>query len=121
MTRQVTFGQCDGSDVVGLSGEIDFANAATIGREVAHRAGGAGPVLIDLTGVSFLDGAGVRLLDALVADLERQGRRVRLVVGRSGPARMTLLLRAFRDELLATDLDEAAAELGRGPAYPGVP
>ncbi|GAB1690034.1 STAS domain-containing protein [Krasilnikovia sp. M28-CT-15] len=121
MTRQVAFGRQDGTDVVRLHGEIDFANAAAIGREIVHRTGTSGPVLIDLTGVAFLDGAGVRLLDALVADVERQGRRIRLVVGPSGPARMTLMLRAFRDELLAAELDEAAAELGRGPAYPGVP
>ncbi|BFU46434.1 STAS domain-containing protein [Krasilnikovia sp. MM14-A1004] len=121
MTLGVTFGRQDGAALVRLSGEIDFANAAAIGREIVHRTGMSGPVLVDLTAVSYLDSAGVRLLDALVADLEGQGRRLRFVVGASGPARMTLMLRAFRDELLAADPDEAAAELGRGPAYPGVP
>ena len=68
-------------------------------------------VLIDLTAVSFLDSAGVRLLDTVVGDLDRQGTPARLVVGERGPARMTLQLCAFREELLAVDLDRAAADL----------
>jgi anti-sigma B factor antagonist len=69
--------------------------------------------VIDLTAVSFLDSAGVRLLDALVGDLDDQGTPIRFVVGATGAARMTLQLCAFRDDLLATDLDRAAEELGR--------
>jgi anti-sigma B factor antagonist len=72
---------------------------------------GEGAVLIDLTSVSFLDSAGVRLLDALVGDLDDHGRPIRLVVGKSGAVRMTLQLCAFRDDLLATDLDQAAEDL----------
>jgi anti-sigma B factor antagonist len=64
-----------------------------------------------LTAVSFLDSAGVRLLDTLVGDLDDHGRSIRFVVGESGAARMTLQLCAFRDDLLATDLDEAASQL----------
>ena len=68
--------------------------------------------LVDLTRVSFLDSAGVRLLDALAGDMSQSGTPFRLVVGDRGPARITLTLCAFRDDLLATDLDRAAAELG---------
>jgi anti-sigma B factor antagonist len=73
----------------------------------------SGAVLLDLTALTFLDSAGVRLLDALVGDLDRHGTPIKLVVGERGPARMTLQLCAFRDDLLAADLDEAADELGR--------
>jgi anti-sigma B factor antagonist len=99
------------ASIVTLSGEIDLANATTIGREIVDVVPGDGAVLIDLTAVSFLDSAGVRLLDALVGDLDDRGRPIRFVVGETGPARMTLQLCAFRDDLLATDLDTAAAEL----------
>ena len=50
------------------------------GRSSRHLTG-AGAVLIDLTAVSFLDSAGVRLLDALVGDLDDHGTPIRLVVG----------------------------------------
>ena len=114
MTDQwVTFAKVGGADLVRLAGEIDLANAPAIGREIVRHTGRSGAVLIDLTAVSFLDSAGVRLLDSLVGDLDRSGTPIRLVVGESGPARMTLQLCAFRDDLLATDLDRAADEVNR--------
>ena len=112
MTDQwVTFASLGTAELVRLAGEIDLSNAPAIGREIVRHAGGAKAVVIDLTAVSFLDSAGVRLLDALVGDLDQLGTPIRLVVGETGPARMTLQLCAFRDDLLATDLDRAAEEL----------
>jgi len=113
MTDQwVTFAKLGQADLVRLAGEIDLANAPEIGREIVRQTGRADAVVIDLTAVSFLDSAGVRLLDALVGDLDDQGTPIRLVVGATGAARMTLQLCAFRDDLLATDLKRAAEELG---------
>ena len=109
---QVTFSTIGKADLVRLAGEIDLANAPAIGREIVAHVSRAGAVLIDLTAVSFLDSAGVRLLDALVGDLDDHGTVIRLVVGESGAARMTLELCAFREDLLATDLDKAAADVG---------
>ena len=114
MTHEsVRFTRRGSASIVTLSGEIDLANAPTIGREIVAHMTESGAVLIDLTAVSFLDSAGVRLLDALVGDLDDHNRPIRLVVGETGPARMTLQLCAFRDDLLATDLDRAAEEVGR--------
>ena len=111
--RWVTFAKLGRADLVRLAGEIDLANAPEIGREIVRQTGRADAVVIDLTAVSFLDSAGVRLLDALVGDLDDQGTPIRLVVGATGAARMTLQLCGFREDLLATDLDRAADELGR--------
>ena len=108
---QISFGKIGDAELVRLVGEIDLANAPEIGREIISHTGAAGAVLIDLTPVSFVDSAGVRLLDSLVGDLDDLGTRIRLVVGETGAARMTLTLCAFRDDLLATDLGQAAADL----------
>lgn len=107
----VSVSTVSGVGLVRLAGEIDLANATAIGREIAAHAGGAPALVVDLTAVTFLDSAGVRLLDALVGEMEGRGDPVRLVVGESGPARMTLKLCAFRDDLLSTDVDRAVAEL----------
>jgi anti-sigma B factor antagonist len=113
MTEQwVSFSKFGDAELVSLTGEIDLANAPDIGRAIVRRINVAGKVLIDLTTVSFLDSAGVRLLDALVGDLNDHGTPTRLVVGERGAARMTLQLCAFREDVLATDLARAAAELG---------
>ncbi|MEV6601599.1 STAS domain-containing protein [Actinoplanes sp. NPDC051346] len=109
--RWVTFSKLGDAELVRLAGEIDLANAPELSREIIQHTGRAGAVLIDLTAVSFLDSAGVRLLDTLVGDMDHAGTPVRLVVGESGPVRMTLQLCAFRDDLVTTDLDRAAEEL----------
>jgi anti-sigma B factor antagonist len=110
-SKWVTFSKLGDAELVSLTGEIDLANAPDIGRAIVQRVTSAGKVLIDLTLVSFLDSAGVRLLDALIGDLTDHGTETRLVVGERGAARMTLQLCAFREDLLATDLERAAAEL----------
>jgi anti-sigma B factor antagonist len=112
-TDQVSCEVRGAAALVTVAGEIDLANAHLIGQEIVVHAvrARADAVLVDLTTVSFLDSAGVRLLDALVGDLDEQGKACRLVVGESGAAKMTLQLCAFRDDLLATDLERAAAEL----------
>lgn len=110
---QVSCTKVGDAAVVHLSGEIDLANAPTIGRAIVGCVTRAGAVVLDLTGVSFLDSAGVRLLDALVGDLDDHGTGIRLVVGETSAARMTLQLCAFRDDLLATDLKRATEELRR--------
>jgi anti-sigma B factor antagonist len=77
----VMYSKMGRADLVSLTGEIDLANAPTIGREIVAHMTESGAVLIDLTAVSFLDSAGVRLLDALVGDLDDHGTAIRLVVG----------------------------------------
>jgi anti-sigma B factor antagonist len=111
--EQVTFSKIGRTDLVRLAGEIDLASAPAIGREIFAHLTRSGAMVVDLTGVSFLDSAGVRLLDTLVGELDDSGTAIRLVVGATGAVRMTLQLCAFRDDLLATDLDRAADELGR--------
>ena len=110
--RWVSFSRFGDAELVSLQGEIDLANAPEIGRAIVARMGEAGKVLVDLTAVSFLDSAGVRLLDSLVGDLGDHGTPIRLVVGEHGAAKMTLQLCAFRDDVLAIDLKRAAADLG---------
>ena len=113
ISDQVTYSRLGNADLVRLAGEIDLANAPNVGRAIVNHLTRNGGVLIDLTAVSFLDSAGVRLLDALVGDFDMQHRPVRFVVGPTGAAKMTLQLCAFRDDLLATDLDEAAEQVAR--------
>jgi anti-sigma B factor antagonist len=104
----VTFSRLGSAVLIRLAGEIDMANSPVISREIAAQTAAATAVLIDLTAVSFLDSAGVRLLDTLVGTLGGRNTPIRLVVAPSGPVRLTLLLCAFRDDLLETDLAAAA-------------
>ena len=107
----VTFSRLGSADLVRLVGEIDMANAQDLGRLITQQTATARAVLIDLTAVSFLDSAGVRVLDTLIGELDDRDTPIRLVVGEIGPVRTTLRLCAFRDDLLNTDLAAAATSL----------
>lgn len=111
MTDQVTFGRRGPAAVVRVVGDLDLVSAPAIGKDIEQHRDRSRPLLLDLTAVSFLDSAGVRLLDALVGELDEAGTAIRLVVGERGVARMTLQLCAFREDLLAADLDRAADEV----------
>src|SRR4051812_5133930 len=91
-------------DVVRMVGEIDLANAAEIERDVVEQTSRAAAVLVDLSAVSFLDSAGVRLLDRLVEHCLGRDVPVRVLVPAGSALRTTLRLCAFRDDLLAADL-----------------
>lgn len=109
----VTFSRLEDAELIRLVGEIDLVNAPGIGREIAARTRAAQAVLVDLTAVSFLDSAGVRLLDTLIGDLDDRHTPVRLVVSETGAVRMTLRLCAFREDLVDDDLQTAADALRR--------
>ena len=96
--------------VASVTGEIDLSNAEELESRLCSAAGRREGLVIDLTQVTFLDSAGVRLLDHLVAAREPDPR-VRVVVGASGAVPFTLRLCGFRPELLAASREAALAEL----------
>ena len=109
----VTFTRLDDADLVRLVGEIDLVNAPEIGRRIDAQMRSARAVVVDLTAVSFLDSAGVRLLDTLVGHLDDRHTPVRLVVSATGAVRTVLRLCAFREDLLDGDLAAAVDAVRR--------
>ena len=82
-----------GSDthlVIPLAGDIDLESAPRAETEIRNRLGTAGPVAIDLSGVSFLDSAGVAVLNRLAGALHEQGRPFSVVAPPGSIARRVL-------------------------------
>jgi anti-sigma B factor antagonist len=100
----------DAACVVRVVGEIDLSNAAELEQRLLHEAGDSPALVLDLTGVGFIDSSGVRVLDHLVTAFDAV-RPVRVAATDPGPVRMTLLLCGFDDSLLATSADDAVAAL----------
>lgn len=94
--------------VVRLAGELDMSNAGELEARVLATVGATNPVVVDLSGTTFVDSAGVRLLDHLVAAIEPV-RPVRMVVPGSGPVAFTMRLCGFREDLLCGSREEAVA------------
>jgi anti-anti-sigma factor len=74
------------ADVVVVGGEIDLSTASMLSDAIAAV---AGPVVIDLRGVTFMDSAGVRVLVTQRRSREATGDRFELA-GLSRPARRVL-------------------------------
>jgi anti-anti-sigma factor len=76
LSLQVNAGD-DGRATIVADGEIDLSSheefAATIRERLA-----AGPVLVDLRRVPFMDSSGVRVLNALLKESAQHGRELRL-------------------------------------------
>jgi anti-sigma B factor antagonist len=60
----------DGVPVLSASGEIDMSNVDTFRSALGEVAGSGGSVVVDLTGVEYLDSAGLAVLFAYAHNLE---------------------------------------------------
>ncbi|MFI6784691.1 STAS domain-containing protein [Micromonospora sp. NPDC050276] len=100
-----------GCEVVRLHGEIDHGNAELVERDVLAATRAAAGVVIDLSGVTFLDSAGLRCLDHLVTAFRNRQAPVVVVAPDQGVVRFTLDLIGFLPGLLTSSVDDALAEL----------
>jgi anti-sigma B factor antagonist len=98
--------------VASLSGEIDLSNAASIGRALTD----ATPnqvlaLIVDLSGVDYLDSAGIQLIYQLRESLRARGQALRLVIPPRSPANDALRLAGVERHIPMTrSLDDALHE-----------
>ena len=108
----VTIGVEDGVVVAGLSGEIDLSNAAEITdallRGVPNEALG---LVIDLSEVSYLDSAGVRMLAELDHRLGWRAQVLRIVASEASRSRRVLEI-AGLERVLSMNFTVEAARTG---------
>ncbi|MGH3776214.1 MAG: STAS domain-containing protein [Pseudonocardiaceae bacterium] len=86
----------DGLMHIALSGEIDLANAATVEDElraaVSHQ---PTTVSVDLTELTYMDSAGVRILFTLASRLQALRIVLELIVPLDSPTRRLIELSGF--------------------------
>jgi anti-anti-sigma factor len=61
-----------------VAGEIDASTAPALDDALSHLPIGDGPVVLDLSGVSFIDSSGLRVLISLAGRARDEGRSVAL-------------------------------------------
>ena len=94
-----------------LSGGLDLASIARWEAEVGKAGTGSATVVLDLTGVDFLDSAGVHGLFRMLAGLDAQGKRLVVVAPREGRVRRLLeILDVQRLVLMCESREEALAK-----------
>ena len=97
--------------VVQLTGDIDLATAEAAQRAVLAHTGDGPAMVVDLTEVSFMDSAGVRMLDNVVAECTQGDVRLQIVAPPDSPVRFTLFICSFREDLLSGGVPEAVTRL----------
>jgi anti-anti-sigma factor len=106
---RIVRGDVDGVDVVHLEGELDLTNADVL-TETFHETS-APSVVLDLTGVTFLDSMAVRALDAGHRNLVAERRDLVIVSPPDTPAAWTLRVAGLADDLVRESLDAALASV----------
>ena len=97
--------------LVELSGGLDLGSIARWEAEVGKAGTGSATVVLDLTGVDFLDSAGVHGLFRMLAGLDAQGKRLVVVAPREGRVRRLLeILDVKRLVLMCESREEALAK-----------
>jgi anti-anti-sigma factor len=84
--------------VARVSGEIDMSNAGAI----VHAVSTATPnnvdgVVLDLTGIEYLDSAGIHMIYRLREGLSTRGQRLAVIIGPSSPIHDALQLAGVKE------------------------
>ena len=107
--QEVSIRSVGGICVITLGQDVDTAVADRIEAEIVARTTPSVPLVVDLTGVGFLDSAGVRLMDRLVGRHRRAGSIAVIVAPDTSGPWFTLRMCEFPDEHLMPSLRDAVA------------
>lgn len=109
----IEFGQAERATVVTIGGEVDLSNADRLLDELMARIGTTPWLVLDLTGCSYLDSAGLRMIARVDARCRAVGSGLRLVVEPGGSIDRVLAM-THMDQVLTVDtllLDALASAL----------
>jgi anti-anti-sigma factor len=104
----------DGDALVAhVSGEIDMSNAGAIVDAVAKATpNDVGGVVLDLTGIEYLDSAGIHMIYRLRDGLRIRGQGLAVILGPSSPVHDALQLAGVKELVdLVDSVDEALSLL----------
>ncbi len=107
--------QLDGRDVVRVAGEVDLTNVDQV--QEALLATRSQVVILDLTGLYFLDSAGIRAVDASYGALVREGRALKIVAAPDSRAAWTFRIAGFPSDLVFESVE--AVETASATPTPG--
>jgi len=98
----------EGTVIARVTGEIDMSNAADLRTAVTEATPNEAPgVVLDLSGVDYIDSAGIHFLFRLGESLRRRAQTLRVVVPPDSPAGETLRLAGVtRHTDVVQELDE---------------
>jgi anti-sigma B factor antagonist len=117
-TVTVEHSDADGVVVLKLLGELDLTNAVSV--ETALDRASAPAVIVDLGGLSFIDSAGMRVIDRANRRLAESDRMLVIVAPTDSAAGWMLKIAGVAESVVADSLEQArrhaaTREPGTGP------
>jgi anti-anti-sigma factor len=100
----------NGVSVVQVEGEVDLTNADALERAVEEI--DAGAVVLDLSGVAYLDSSGIRAIDRGHRHLARDRRSLLIVSPPHSPSDWTFRVAGFDRTTVLDSLEAALAAAG---------
>jgi anti-anti-sigma factor len=100
-----------GATLVTIDGEVDLTNADEVQRCVEDTSAAA--VVLDLSGLLYLDSSGIRAIDRAFRHLRSEGRSLFIVSPEETPSGWTFRVAGFDPHLLFESLDAALATAAR--------
>jgi anti-anti-sigma factor len=98
----IEFGQAERATVATIGGEVDLSNADRLLDDLMARVGTTPWLVLDLTGCSYLDSAGLRMIARVDMRCRTLGSGLRLVVDPGGSIDRVLAM-THMDEVLTVD------------------
>lgn len=77
---EVAFTAADGATVATVRGEVDLSTAPGLQKGLRTAAADATLLVVDLSGVAYLDSAGLAVLDTSAREMHANGGALRLIV-----------------------------------------
>ena len=97
----------NGAVIVTIDGEVDLTNADAL--QLAVEQPDARLVVLDLTGVQYIDSSGIRAIEHGFRLLQAEQRSLRIVSPPDSPAGWTFRVAGFDPRLVVETVDEALA------------
>lgn len=100
----------DGATIACVKGEVDLSSAGRLATELGNSASDRATLIVDLSGVGYLDSAGLAVLDSAARDMAELKGTLRLVVAPESVVFRALEISGL-SETIATfsNLDDAIA------------
>jgi anti-sigma B factor antagonist len=99
----------EGAVVATISGEIDLSNAATLERAMLDAVPNtASGIVVDLSAVSYLDSAGIRMLGEMAERLRWREQRLAVVAPEGSRVRGVITMAGARDVVGLEETADAA-------------
>ncbi|MGA8259305.1 MAG: STAS domain-containing protein [Arenicellales bacterium] len=101
-----------GATVVRLTGDVDLQHSPEARKVLLAAAKGGRPVVVDLSGVSYIDSSGIASLVEGLQEARKSGGSLALAAVSEGAMRVLHLARLDKVFVIADDVSAAIAKLG---------